>query len=194
MTSLTPPSSENGGTPRPKARRSLVLALVVVVFAIAGVGLFVYYTGSPGGSSTQSVEGPSLMRATCSELSNGTATVQHEAIGGNGSHVYFLIVAADPPSPYAGFNGSYYVPTTQQWPTMNVKAGQVVTIHVINCASSEPHGFQVQYYDDNTVIVIPVGQSYTVTFTANKVGTYRVYCDIFCSIHPLMQNGALIVS
>lgn len=174
-------------------RRLYFIVLIVTVAAVAGVGLFAYYSGYLQGP-TQTNGGPALMRATCASVSNSTTAVEHVATGGNGSHVYFLIVEADPPNPYAGINGSYYVPPGQQWPTMNVKVGQVVSIHVINCASSEPHGFQVQHYDDNSVIVIPVGQSYSVTFTATEAGTWRVYCDIFCSIHPLMQNGALVVS
>ena len=107
-----------------------------------------------------------------------------------------MIVEADPPNPYAGINGSYYVTPDTQWPTMEVKLGQVVSIHVINCASSESHGFQVGYYDDisKNLISIPPGGSYDVTFTATKAGAFRVYCGIFCWIHPLMQNGALIVS
>ena len=149
----------------------------------------------PGTNSTGGA--PGLTNATCRSLpqtSGGTA--EHVASGGNGSHAYFLIVEADPPSPYAGLNGSYYVAPTTQWPTMNVKVGQVVSIHVINCASSESHGFQVTYYDDisKNLISVGPGQSYDVTFTADKAGTFRVYCGIFCSIHPLMQNGALVVT
>jgi heme/copper-type cytochrome/quinol oxidase subunit 2 len=38
------------------------------------------------------------------------------------------------------------------------------------------------------------GQSFDISFTANQAGTFKVYCDIFCSIHPLMQNGLLNVT
>ena len=38
------------------------------------------------------------------------------------------------------------------------------------------------------------GQSYTFTFKADSIGSFRIFCDIFCAIHPLMQNGLLIVS
>ena len=77
---------------------------------------------------------------------------------------------------------------------MTVNVGQAVSIHVINCASSEAHGIQVQHYADKTVIAISTGQTYDFNFTADEVGTFRVYCDIFCAIHPLMQNGALVVT
>ena len=176
----------------PRLRNLLILAIVGV--GVAGVAVYAAYAGGylQGGSGSG---GPSLMHATCSSLGNSSeSTVEHVANGGSGNNAYFLIVEADPPSPYAGMNGSYYVPPSQQWPTMNVKLGQTVSIHVINCASSEAHGIQVQHYGDKQVIAISTGQSYDFNFTANEVGTFRVYCDIFCAIHPLMQNGALVVT
>lgn len=165
---------------------------MILILAAGAAGLLAYgagYFSSPPPSG-----GPGLMRATCGSLSNSTGAVQHVASGGSGDHAYFLIVEADPPSAYAGINGSYYVPTSQQWPTMHVKQGQVVSIHVINCASSEPHGFQVAHYVESSLNAIQPGKSYDVTFTATEAGTFRVYCGIPCSIHPLMQNGALVVS
>ena len=120
--------------------------------------------------------------------------MEHSATGGNGDHAYFLIVEADPPGPYAGINGSYYVSTTTQWPVMRVHVGQAVSIHVINCASSEAHGLQVQFYYDKVLVAVQPGESYDFSFTATKAGTFRVYCDIYCAIHALMQNGALVVS
>ena len=135
------------------------------------------------------------MNATCSSLANeSSSSVQNVAYGGSGDHAYFLIVAADPPNPYAGFNGSYYAGSSAQWPTMYVHVGQIVSIHVINCASSEAHGFAVTYYYDKSLVAVQPGHSYDVTFTATKTGLFRVYCDIFCAIHPFMQNGALVVS
>ena len=173
------------------------LALVVLVIVAATVALGILALMSGPGTTTEetSTGGPSLMSATCSSLTtSANSTVEHVASGGNSSHAYFLIVAADPPSPFAGFNGSYYASTTTQWPTMHVRVGQVVSIRVINCASSEAHGFQVTYYDDKSIIAIQPGQSYEATFTATVAGTFRVYCDIFCAIHPFMQNGALVVA
>lgn len=173
-------------------RKQLVILLLVAVAAFVGLGLYVYEFG--GGPATAQTGGPSLMSATCGSVPSSTPSVEHSADGGNSSHAYFLIVEADPPNQFAGMNGSYYAGTTAQWPTMTVKVGQVVSIRVINCASSEAHGFQVSYYDDKSVIAVQPGESYDVTFTANKAGTFRVYCDIFCAIHPFMQNGALVVT
>lgn len=187
---------------RPRRGRLLLIAMAgaIIVFGVVASQSVLWSTTinqTTGGGSNSTGGGPALMNATCSSLPKTTSgTVEHVASGGNASHAYFLIVESDPPSPFAGINGSYYVTPTTQWPTMNVKVGQVVSIHVINCASSESHGFQISHYDDinKNLISVGPGQSYDVTFTADKAGTFRVYCGIFCSIHPLMQNGALVVS
>jgi len=169
------------------------LAIVLVLAACAAI-LVAFVLYAPGSGSAQTGS-PGLMNATCSSVSNDTSSaVEHVANGGNGAHAYFLIVEADPRSPFAGLNGSYYVPTNETWPTLNVQLGQTVSIHVINCASSEAHGFAITYYDDNSIIAVQPGHSYDVTFTASRAGTFRIYCDIFCAIHPFMQNGALVVS
>ena len=57
---------------------------------------------------------------------------------------------------------------------------------------SEAHGFSISHYFVAGVAV-RAGQSYTFTFNADTIGSFRVFCDIFCAIHPLMQNGLLIV-
>jgi heme/copper-type cytochrome/quinol oxidase subunit 2 len=69
----------------------------------------------------------------------------------------------------------------------------MVTITVMNCASSEPHGFAIGHYF-NSGVTLGEGQRYIVTFQANTVGKFSVYCNVLCAIHPYMQNGLLIVS
>ena len=182
-------------TMRPHARKSRIyILLIVVVIAIllaAGVVSYKYALFQTGGGT---VGGPGLMTATCSSLGNSTSSVEGAASGGSGSHAYFLIVEADPGSPYEGMNGSAYQTISTHWPVMHVRLGQTVSFHVINCATSESHGFQIENYDQKTIITVQPGQSYNVTFTADQKGTFKVYCDVFCLIHPLMQNGELIVS
>lgn len=136
------------------------------------------------------------MNATCSSVASSPVRVENVTYGGSGSHVYFLIIETDPASPYAGMNGSANVPVTAHWPVIYVKQNQTVSIHVINCASSEAHGFQISHYDSEarSLNAIQPGGSYSVTFTATEVGAFRIYCSIFCSIHPLMQNGYLVVT
>ena len=107
--------------------------------------------------------------------------------------VHFTIIESDPPDRMAGMNGSYYKPLGTQWPIIRVHLGDTVIITVINNDSREIHGFAIVHYDDKGFSLAP-GQQHTITVVANEAGTFRVYCNVFCAIHPYMQNGALIVS
>ena len=107
--------------------------------------------------------------------------------------VEFTIIESDPPDPLAGMNGSYYKPLGTQWPIIRVHQGDTVIITVINNDSREIHGFAIDHYDDRGFSLAP-GEQHTITFVANEVGSFRMYCNVFCAIHPYMQNGALIVS
>ena len=171
--------------PQPETKKKreipliLVMVIIVVVASVAGVFVYSLYTTSNTNS------GP------CGTIPKRPSPDSGNATAGDGPTAKFLIVAADTGSPYAGFNGSYYA--TTQWPVMRVHLGQQVVITVMNCASSEPHGFAITHYLDSG-IALSKGQMSVVNFTANERGTFRVYCNIFCSIHPYMQNGELVVS
>jgi heme/copper-type cytochrome/quinol oxidase subunit 2 len=89
-------------------------------------------------------------------------------------------------------NGSAYH-LTAPWPVIRVQQDQTVVIVVYNCAPSESHGFAITHYF-NSGAAVSAGKSYTLTFVATEAGTFRIYCNIFCAIHPLMQNGELIVT
>jgi len=110
-----------------------------------------------------------------------------------GQVVHFTIIESDPPDPLAGMNGSYYKPLGTQWPIIRVHLGDTVIITVMNNNSREIHGFAIVHYDDRGFSLAP-GQQHTITFVANQAGTFRMYCNVFCAIHPYMQNGAVIVS
>ena len=112
----------------------------------------------------------------------------------SGGHVlHFTIIESDPPDPLAGMNGSYYKGLTAQWPIIRVHQGDTVIITVINNNSREVHGFAIAHYDNQGFSLAP-GQQQTISFVATDVGSFRMYCNVFCAIHPYMQNGALIVS
>ena len=182
-------------TMRPHARKSriYILLIVVVIAIILVTGLVSYEYGffQPKGGGG----GPGLMTATCSSLGNSAASeITSSTTSSNSTHAYFLIVEADPGSPYEGMNGSALKPASTPWPVMHVRLGQTVSFHVINCATSESHGFQIEFYDQNAIITVQPGQSYDVTFTADQTGTFKVFCDIPCLIHPLMVNGEFIVT
>ena len=102
----------------------------------------------------------------------------------------FTVVMADE-GLNVGYNGSRY--HSFPWPVMNVSLGQNVVIHVVN-NDSQAHGFSIIHFFDSGIVVSP-GQCYDVRFTANTIGNFTVFCQIFCTIHfPWMQNGRLNVN
>jgi nitrous oxide reductase len=100
----------------------------------------------------------------------------------------FLIVASA-----NGFNDSidHQVPQTP-WPTITVQKGTTVTITVCN-SDTQAHGFQITHYYDASIVTVPPGKSFTISFVADTLGTFHIYCSIFCAVHPFMQNGELVV-
>lgn len=167
-------------------RRTWIIVLAIVAVALILLAGYADYAGFFKTPSTTTT------RLDCSSLQNLKPPAHENATAPSTGTVTFLIVEADIGSPMEGINGSAYH-LTEAWPVMIVHQGQKVVINVINCASSEPHGFAISNYFD-AGIGLQAGQSHTLTFTANQKGSFRVFCNIFCSIHPLMQNGLLIVS
>ena len=158
---------KQSGSRREESRmRMFRIVAVIAVIAIVGAGSVIVfsYAGSLRPSSSSS-----------------------------GQVVYFTIIESDPPDPLAGMNGSYYKPLGTQWPVIRVHQGDTVIITVINNDSREVHGFAIVHYDDKGFSTAP-GQRHTISFVANEVGSFRMYCNVFCAIHPYMQNGELIVS
>jgi heme/copper-type cytochrome/quinol oxidase subunit 2 len=102
----------------------------------------------------------------------------------------FLIIASQ-----LGYNDSveHGVPQNS-WPVIDVKLGENVSIVVCNADPAQSHGFQIDHYYDARLVAVASGQVLTVSFTADVAGTFRVYCNIPCTIHWAMQSGELIVS
>ncbi len=103
---------------------------------------------------------------------------------------YFVVVMADE-GLNIGFNGSKF--HGGFWPVMNVTLGTSVTIHVVNNDTVETHGFAITTYFNKGLKLSP-GECSDVTFNANQLGSFRVYCFINCSIHVLMQSGEVNVN
>lgn len=162
-----------------------IIAIVLIVVA-APVIILQYYTIGPrsDGSTTNPCNNVNSS-APAPGIANATSTSPSAT-------VTFTIIESDPGNNYEGMNGSAYH-LSVQWPIITVHQGQRVVIHIYNCASSESHGFAITNYFNAGVTVRP-GQSYTLTFVANQKGSFRMFCSIFCSIHPLMQNGAFVVT
>ncbi len=159
-----------------------VVALVIIVLLLGGFSGILSLI-SP---TTTSQSNP------CSVLSGSAKAPGIANSSTTSSTAYFTIIEADPVNNYEGMNGSAFH-VSSPWPIIQVHQGQTVVIHIYNCASSEAHGFAITHYL-NAGATIQEGQSYTVMFAANQAGTFRIYCNIFCAIHPLMQNGELIVT
>lgn len=106
---------------------------------------------------------------------------------------YITIYEEDPyGGALAGMNGSYWKSTSTSWPVVQVNQGDKVIITIINTNSSEVHGFAIDHYDPTGVATAP-GHSNTIEFVASEPGKFRMYCNVFCTIHATMQNGELIV-
>lgn len=165
------------------SNRLILVGIIAAIVVVGGAVGVVLYDTTAHSSTVGGICGVLKSGASAPGIANATSS---------SATAYFTIVEADPGSPYEGMNGSYYHLSTP-WPVMEVEQGQKVVIVVNNCASSEPHGFAIDHYFDSGVS-IPPGSSYTLTFVADQAGTFRVYCNIFCAIHPFMQNGQLIVT
>jgi nitrous oxide reductase len=102
----------------------------------------------------------------------------------------FLIIASE-----LGFNDSidHGVPSNH-WPVVNARQGQNVTIVVCNSDPAQPHGFQIDNYYDARLVAIAPNQALKISFVASKVGTFRIYCNIPCTVHWAMQSGELVVA
>jgi nitrous-oxide reductase len=76
---------------------------------------------------------------------------------------------------------------------ITAKVGDRVTIHLTNTeqTADATHGFAVP--TKNVMLSLDPGESTTVTFTADKPGTYSFYCTEFCSALHLEMQGWLIV-
>jgi len=83
---------------------------------------------------------------------------------------------------------------SKAWPIINVTQNTTVNITVCNADKVQAHGFQIENYFDSDIVAVIPGQVIHVSFTATKVGTFRIYCAIFCTIHPFMVNGELQVT
>ncbi len=77
------------------------------------------------------------------------------------------------------------------WPVMNVSRCDNVTIKLTN-NDTQSHGLSVGSYTGE--YSIPPNQTFSIHFTANKTGHWRVFCTIPCTVHDFMQNGQLNVT
>jgi hypothetical protein len=104
---------------------------------------------------------------------------------------YFLIVAD-----IHGFNnsvGHIHDFPNEPWPVLNVKRGDRVNILVCNEDDYSPHGFAIEHYFDGGTALMP-HESFRLSIVADQVGTFTIYCNIFCPVHAYMLSGQLVVA
>jgi hypothetical protein len=150
-------------------RRAVVIAIIVVILAAGLVTVSALYVLSGSRTTTSAVQLP----PGCVKPAGG-----------------FLIIASN-----TGYNGSVTrdAGPSNPWPILNATLGS--TVHIVVCNTDfQPHGFQVSHYYDSSLVTIEPGQVLNVSFVADQAGTFRIYCNIFCTIHIFMQNGELRVS
>src|SRR2546428_9983114 len=160
-------SSDGEGSTRTKLLRG-ILVIVLIVVAVSGFFAAAYTFHFFGLGTTNCWARPTNVPA---------------------SSTYFVVVMANE-GMNVGFNGSMF--QSGSWPMMNVTLGRNVTIHVINNDTVQSHGFAIQRYFSG--FALGPGRCGDVTFTANQLGSFTVFCYISCSIHLLMQNGKLNVN
>jgi FtsP/CotA-like multicopper oxidase with cupredoxin domain len=143
---------------------AIILIIIMTVF-VAGI-VFNQY-----GQSSGPVPSALVTRSTCDRPTG------------------FLLIIAD----LSGFNNSIsHGAPTHPWPVIRAQRGQVVRLLVCNKDSTQPHGFAIGSYLEPGVVMVP-GDAYSIVFTASEVGTFRVYCDVFCTVHVFMV-GQLVIS
>jgi heme/copper-type cytochrome/quinol oxidase subunit 2 len=103
----------------------------------------------------------------------------------------FLIVMSE-----YGYNDSVLqgAGPSKAWPVITVTQGQTVKITVCNVDDTQSHGFQISNYFDGAIESLAPGKVLTLSFIADKAGTFLIYCAIFCTIHLFMESGQLRVS
>ena len=100
----------------------------------------------------------------------------------------FLIIGSS-----LGYNDSIVHGAPERpWPILDVSNGSDVAITV--CYTyAQPVGFQVVHYLDQKVEAIAPGQSVTLSFVADEMGTFSIYCSVLTPIHAYLQGGELNV-
>jgi hypothetical protein len=162
----------------PNANDASKLALVAIVLAAVAVGAILVIvvpklqTGVTGGGNSTTYPPIGGLPAGCTRPAGG-----------------YLIIANE-----NGYNDSIQHGAPEvQWPVILVKEGAQVNITVCN-ADLQPHGFQITHYFDSNIETVTPGKVVHVSFLANKPGDFMIYCSIFCTIHPFMQNGLFRVT
>lgn len=148
--------------------QKLGLVIIVVTFALAATVLY-YSSQHP---FTPSQQAKTVTGTNCTSFTNT-----------------FTVIASE-----TGYNDSIgHGAPSKPWPVLCARAGEEVTITVVNEDAVEPHGFAIAGYLDAGVTVLP-GKTDTISFYASASGDYKVYCNVICAVHTFMQSGVLVLA
>ena len=78
------------------------------------------------------------------------------------------------------------------WPVLTVHRCDVVSIKIIN-KDTQAHGFAIDYYAARGTEIPGQQPSTPVQFLASKSGQFKIFCNIYCTVHIFMQNALLNV-
>ena len=118
--------------------------------------------------------------------SYNTPSVPPTALGCITPHGYVLITAG-----LSGFNGS--VNHLRPWPVVTVQKGDTVNLFVCNDDRVSVHGFAIDHYL-NAGVTLRSGESFRVSFVADRGGNFTIFCNIFCPVHPFMIGQLRVTS
>jgi len=148
--------------------QKLGLFIIVVTFVLAATVLFY----SSQHSFVPSQQATNVSGVNCTTYTNT-----------------FTVIATD-----SGYNDSIgHGAPAKHWPVLCARAGEEVTVTIVNEDSVEPHGFAIAGYLDAGVTVLP-GKTDTISFYAGSPGDYKVYCNVICAVHIFMQSGVLVLA
>ncbi len=75
--------------------------------------------------------------------------------------------------------------------TIVVHVGEKVILHIRSLDVT--HGFAILGYDTVRPVVVSPGDTVTLTFVADKRGTFTFYCTVFCGTGHPDHKGQLVV-
>lgn len=163
-------NQETTSQPQSKSNPALVIGILIIIVAIAGVFWFTNNKGQTTNSNTVKTENT---QTTVTEEPTKAATQ-----GTSDQNVVANAITVE--------GGEFYFKPNE----IKVKKGEKVTITFKN-AGKMPHNFVVDGLKASTQ-TINAGETTTVEFTPDKAGTYEFYCSVG-SHRQMGMKGSLIV-
>ncbi|MBX4210700.1 cupredoxin domain-containing protein [Candidatus Parcubacteria bacterium] len=149
--------------------------IIILIIAIVGIGGYLLFSGKKASNipsdSTQSVDTMPDMTDTGNQTPDTGNVTGGNTSGGNTSGGNTTGTTAQVKSfTVTGGSNFRFTPTT-----LTVNKGDTVTIKFVN--SGGMHDWRIDEFNVTTK-VIQSGQTDSVTFVANKTGSFEYYCSV----------------